>query len=215
MWSRVFLIFSALVFSFFVLFVSILRSASVRYSFSEVYANYTEELLREEIEKLDNIKVDYYLAYPGRVRPAHPLWFIKAARDRLWVFVTPNKEKRADLYLLFADKRLVMSVELFEEEKPELGLTTLSKAEKYLDKACSLESEIRQEGTDTLDLTGRLMKASIVHSLAIKKIKMMAPEDAISQITLVENYPRGVYGRKVEVFESRGVAPPKNPLDRI
>ena len=209
---KFFLIFSALVFSFSILFISILRSASVRYSFSEVYANYTDELLREEIEKLDNIEMDYYLAYPGRVTPGHPLWFVKATRDRLWILITPDKIKRSDLYLLFADKRLVMSVELFEKGEAELGMTTLSKAEKYLEKACSLETEIRREGIDTLDLTRRLMKASIVHSLAIRKIKMMAPEDAIPQITIVENYPRGVYGRKVGVFESREAPPPENPL---
>ncbi len=164
---------------------------------------------------VDNYYVDYVLPYPGSVRPGDIMWYIKATRDRLWLMVTPDSGKKADLYQLFSDKRLVMAYELFAEHEPELGFSTLTKAEKYMLQASQLEEKMRKSGVDTRELSERLMKASIVHTLVIDKIKLMAPEDAIAELNIVQEFPRGLFDRKKIVFEEKGMTPPENPLNRI
>ena len=44
------------------LFISVLRSASVRHSFSNIYADYTKEEIQRESEEIGGIEIDYYFA---------------------------------------------------------------------------------------------------------------------------------------------------------
>lgn len=75
--------------------------------------------------------VEYTLPFPG-VLPDHPLYLVKAARDKILLFFTSNSEKRVHLNLLFADKRLVMGQFLWEKGNMDLSVSTISKSEKYL-----------------------------------------------------------------------------------
>lgn len=75
--------------------------------------------------------IEYGLPYPG-ILPDHPLYVLKAARDKILLFFTRDEVKRVNLNLLFADKRLVMGQLLWEKGNADLSLTTLTKAEKYL-----------------------------------------------------------------------------------
>lgn len=213
--KRIFLIISALLVSSSILFISILRSSSVRYSFNSVYAAYTRELLDEEMEKLDAMNVDYYLAYPGSVIPGNPLWYLKAARDKVWLLITTNEDKKAELNLLFADKRLGMALQLFRSGKTGLGFTTLTKAEKYLEKSSSIEQKIRARGGDTFEISDRLMRASILHVVVTEKIKLLAPEDAIPKINSVENITKNVYQNKYIYLKSKGIDVQENLLEKL
>ena len=97
--------------AFGVLFISILRAASVRYSFNtQVVSTYTQG------GQLPN-DVDYGLVYPGSVLPGSFLWPVKALRDRVWVLTTPDMAKKMELYLLLADKRLGAAQVLFSQKK--------------------------------------------------------------------------------------------------
>ena len=79
--KRLVVIFTTIAFAFLILFISVLRSASVRHSFSNVYADNTKEEIQRESEELDSIEIDYYFAHPGSVLPDHLLWPVKASRD--------------------------------------------------------------------------------------------------------------------------------------
>lgn len=74
---------------------------------------------------------DYDLPYPGLL-PDHPLYLIKALRDRILLFVTHDRLKKVQLNLLFGDKRLVMGQLLWEKGSLDLSSSTFTKAEKYL-----------------------------------------------------------------------------------
>lgn len=81
--------------------------------------------------------VDYYLPYPG-ILPDHPLYWLKMVRDRIGLITVTGKTAKAEKLLLYADKRLGAAWALIDGNKLPLGVSTLTKAEKYLEQAVQL-----------------------------------------------------------------------------
>lgn len=79
-------------------------------------------------------KVEYYLPYPG-ILPDSPVYKIKAMRDQIRLWITFDPIQKAKLQLLYADKRINAAKTLLEGGKPDLAISTATKAEKYLEKA--------------------------------------------------------------------------------
>jgi hypothetical protein len=79
-------------------------------------------------------KIDYALPYPG-VLPDHPLYFLKRVRDAILEVLIMEPVRKSEFYILQGDKRLEMGVMLVEQKKFALAETTVSKAEKYMEKA--------------------------------------------------------------------------------
>lgn len=182
--------------AFGILFISILRTASVRYSFNtQVVSTYTQggDLPTD---------VDYGLVYPGSVLPGHWLWPVKALRDRVWVLATTDITKKMELYLLLADKRLGAAQTLFGQKKYDSAINTLTKAEGYLKNASDAETLARTNGVDTKHFVYKLILASFKHREIIRSLTQLAPDDVRNQLVIVENYPRGLYGEKIFILES-------------
>lgn len=59
-------------------------------------------------------KVVYNLPYPG-ILPDNPLYFIKAIRDQFLILGTRDNIKKAQLYLLYSDKRFAMAISLVKK----------------------------------------------------------------------------------------------------
>lgn len=206
------LIYSAVfIFAFAVLFISVLKAAEVKYSFKLVNANSTD--INNQLSKdLEGMKIDYYLPTAGTVLPDSPFWILKALRDRLWLLITTNDIKKADLMILFADKRLVAAEILFNKKEYNVGFTTLSKAEKYLEEASNLEETIRGKGEDTTALVTTLVKASLKHRQIIKELLLITPNDGKSNIVLIENLTRGVFNTENNILFGKGIAPIPDPF---
>lgn len=75
--------------------------------------------------------VEYALPYPGLL-PDHPLYFLKALRDKMLLFFTRDPVRKINITLLLSDKRLVMGQLLLEKGNTDLSISTFNKAEKYL-----------------------------------------------------------------------------------
>lgn len=211
MLRRIAVIISVFIFAFGILFTSVLRTAAVKYEFSEsprIVENTEASVLGEEV-----INIDYYLAYPGRVLPDSPLWPLKALRDRIWLWITTNPTRRAELKLLFADKRIAMGKILFEKGKPEIGYSTLTKAEKYLEEASNAEKQNREKDMDTSEFLSRLAKASLKHAQVMKEIIDLAPEDAKPLVIQTEDYAKKVYEDARNGLQELGLPVPENPFD--
>jgi hypothetical protein len=159
------------------------------------------------------MSINYTLPFPGRILPDHPLWTLKALRDKLWLMVTVNPSRRGELTLLFADKRLASSKILFEKDKPEIAFSTLSKGEKYLEQAASIEVENRKKGMDTKEFLTKLANSSLKHRQVINEILAIAPEDAKPEIIKIENYSRNVYKASRDALNSLGMSAPENPFN--
>ncbi len=187
--------------AFAILSISFLRIATPTYTYSPM-------VLSEKVENeviLD--KVDYQLAYQGKIGPDNPLWYAKAVRDRARYMLALNPTKKAELNLLYADKRLNSSIELFKNNKPDLGLITLTKAEKYLESA-----ELQM--TDDNELYKKIGLSSLKHREVIEnEILPITPEDLRPQVIKTLNYSKEVYLKVKEHMLSKGMVPPSNPFE--
>src|SRR5258706_345152 len=94
------LVFSAaLLLAIFILIVSIFRIAEVKYVFSQAPSPTPTSTPKAS-------DINYNLPYPGSILSDNILWPLKALRDKVWLAVTVNPSKKADLYLLIADTKL-------------------------------------------------------------------------------------------------------------
>lgn len=198
MFKKVILITAALAFGFGILTTSVLRtSAQIRSENYQVLPAATESgqtpTPATEVKK----KVDYYLPYPG-ILPDHFLYPIKMIRDRILVFFTANPLKRAELFLLFADKRIGAAKSLVEGGKKELGVTTLTKAEKYLEKVVNQEKMAREKGKDTIAFLEKMGKASLKHEELLLEIKEKVGESGQKAVDDALSYPRRAYEQVME-----------------
>lgn len=79
-------------------------------------------------------QVEYQLPYPGLL-PDHPLYVLKAIRDRILDMLIVDPVKKSELYILQGDKRLQMGLLLFDKGRGALGEQVISKGEKYMHQA--------------------------------------------------------------------------------
>ena len=192
--------------AFGILFTSLFKTASVKYVFSQEPSKISNQPSKK-------VEIDYVLPYPGRILPDHPLWLVKALRDRLWLMLTTNPSRKAELKLLFADKRLAMSKILFEKDKPEIAFSTLTKAEKYLEGAYLQEEKNRNKKIDTSAFLTTLAKASLKHRQVIEEILAIAPEDAKPEIVKVIDYSKTVYEKTMHALQEKGLPIVENPFE--
>jgi hypothetical protein len=79
-------------------------------------------------------KIEYTLPYPG-ILPDHPLYIVKRIRDYILERVIVEPVRKGEFYILQGDKRIQMGMMLIDAGKGELGESTISKAEKYMEKS--------------------------------------------------------------------------------
>lgn len=195
-------IFPSLLLAFAILLVTIFRGADTRYAFSP---SSTPTPKPENVS--GQINVEYKLVYPGLVMPDNPLWYIKALRDKIQYLLTFNSEKKSELNLLYADKRLQYAKTLFDKEKYDLGYETLTKAEKYLDRAFP-------EGTSNSEFLNKLANASLKHRQIIEfEIMPFAPEDLKPEINSTADTARSSYVRARNGLRQLGEEGPVNPFE--
>jgi len=170
------LVLAVLIFAWGVLFVS----------FGKIMASTTPTSLPT------SASVDYFLTYPG-ILPGNFLYPLKMVRDRIWLFLTTDHLQKAQTLLLFADKRLAAGKTLIEEGKETLGITTLSKAEKYLERALTQAKVAREKGKDVEAFLNTLEKASQKHQEVLEEIQEKISEDGKKALQEVIKYPQRIY----------------------
>jgi hypothetical protein len=121
-------------------------------------------------------------------------------RDRVWLWLTTDSLKRAELLLLFADKRLGAAKALIEGNKIELGITTVTKAEKYLERAITQERIAAQKGKDTKAFLEKLSQATLKHQEVLTKLKEKVPESLKSSLGDALDYAQRGYNQVKEIL---------------
>jgi len=134
-------------------------------------------------------KVDYFLVYPG-ILPDHFLYSVKMIRDRVLTFLTVDPLKKAELFLLLADKRLGAGKVLIEGGKTDLGVSTITKAEKYLEQAVNQAKTASQNGKDAKVVLEKLNQAARKHEEVILDLITKVSGDAKSTLEKTLDYPR-------------------------
>ena len=134
-------------------------------------------------------KVEYFLVYPG-ILPDHFLYSVKMVRDRVLTFLTVDPLKKAELFLLFADKRLGAGKALIEGGKVDLGVSTITKAEKYLEQAVNQAKAAGQNGKDAKAILEKLNRAARKHEEVILDLTTKVSGEAKSTLEKILEYPR-------------------------
>lgn len=189
-----------------ILLTSILRTTAPQYAFSAPKSPVTAASTKEKKE------VDYYLVYPG-ILPDHFLWSGKALRDKIWLFLTTDPVKKSELLLLFADKRLGAGRVLLDGGKNELAVSSITKAEKYLEEAAGAEERARQKGLNTEVVLDRLVLATLKHREVLEEMYIKAPEDARPVIAEVLNYPKRLFDNLKTILRELGRTVPESPFE--
>jgi hypothetical protein len=118
---------------------------------------------------------EYTLPYPG-ILPNHRLYPLKSVRDRIIEMFTREPSKKAELYLLYADKRINMAQMLGDRREWELSETTASKAEKYLLKLqSSLEEASKMGGSPEAAFLNKTVQAAGKHRKILLNLRRQAP----------------------------------------
>lgn len=128
-----------------------------------------------QIEIAKEEKADYYLPYPG-ILPDHPLYWLKMFRDKIMLFLSQEPMAKFEKMLLFADKRIGAAKVLIEGGKVQLGVTTATKAEKYLEQTVSQYYQLEKIGKATPELKARLWKAASKHEEILTNLLIKAEE---------------------------------------
>jgi hypothetical protein len=182
------LIVAALIFAFGILTTSVIRTTALTQSPN--YKIVPVKAMPTPTPETTKKPVEYFLAYPGPILPGHILYPVKMVRDRIWLWLTVDPLKKAEVLLLFADKRLGTGKTLIEGGKEELGASTLTKGEKYLERAVNQERIAREKGKDTKAFLEKLSKASLKHEEVLLEIKGKVGETAKPVIESCLGYAR-------------------------
>lgn len=210
--KQITVIFIVFLLAFSILYISVLRTAEIKYSFSGFAGNPMSSANIQEGSLHVDSKINYILPKPGSVLPDNLLWPVKAMRDKTWSVLTTSTTKRAELHLLFADKRLVASRILLEKGNYDLAVATLTKAEKHLEEASTTEMKARSKGLDTSKLLVTLANASLKHREVIEEMIPLFPEGARSAVIKVEDYPKKAYEEAMHALQEKKLFVPPNPF---
>lgn len=132
-----------------------------------------------------NEKVPYEMPYPGLL-PDHPLYPLKAARDRILDYSTRDSIKKAQLYLLFSDKRIVMAQQLSKKGKVKPAISVLSKGEKYFLKIPDLLKAAKQQGrTPPPELVQQVRQSNKKHQEIMAILQRDLPEGNLEELKQV------------------------------
>lgn len=130
-------------------------------------------------------KVVYDLPYPG-ILPDHPLYFVKIIRDRVTEFMTRELIGKAQIYLLYSDKRVAMAMTLSKKGKSQLAISTFSKGEKYFAKIPELLITAKSQGSPAPSSFNETLKlANAKHAELIGELFKNTPEgqqDSLNQL---------------------------------
>lgn len=170
------------------------KSISENYKLGPVGEQEITEPIQKQATETAKKEVNYFLAYPG-ILPDHFIYPLKMVRDKIWLFLTTDPLKKAELYLLFADKRIGAAKALIEGNKVDLGITTLTKAEKYLEKAVNQEKIAKQAGKGTNAFLKKLSQSSLKHEEIILEFKEKIPGAVESTYENALQISRQVYQR--------------------
>jgi hypothetical protein len=181
-------ILSGLLFAFGILFISLFRSNAADFSLSPAYKD-----LAINNKKNETSFVSFPgLPYPGLL-PDSPLWPLNAAKDRIWLFLTRDHIKKANLLRLLADERIGMAYVLAQKNKVSLSISVAMKAEKYLKESYEEQKKAEELGINTKSLLLDLAESSSRHTKVLESIKELLPDSARSSLDKVIDFSKMVH----------------------
>lgn len=125
----------------------------------------------------------YELPFPG-ILPNHPLFFLKSLRDFLIEKTITNDVKRAEFYILQADKRLQMSLELSGDENSLLREATRNDAFLYREKSFII---LRNALNKNIRVPRYVLEKLLLSTKKHEEVLRATKADAVSVTNLIPN----------------------------
>ena len=142
-------------------------------------------------------KVIYNLPYPGLL-PDSPLYITKVVRDKITDFLTRDNLRKAELYLLYSDKRISMSLVLASKGKNQLAIDTFAKGEKYFLKIPGLLISAKKQGTQAPSSFVETLKLSNAkHKELIEELIKTLPQGLSQPLTQLSDLNQQIH-REIE-----------------
>jgi len=151
----------------------------------------------DTLVKTPQQKVIYNLPYPGLL-PDSPLYITKIIRDRITDFLTRDNLKKAELYLLYSDKRASMSLVLASKGKNQLAIDTFVKGEKYFLKIPRLLISAKKQGAQAPSSFVETLKLSNAkHKELIEELIKTLPQGLNQSLTQLSDLNQQIH-REIE-----------------
>lgn len=120
--------------------------------------------------------VEYTLPFAGLL-PDSPLYPLKVVRDNFWLFFTRDNIKKAEVLLLFSDRKTAASQMLFESGKWEKGVDTMTEAEQNFERMVDMVVLSKSQGVSPDEGFIQKMKLSNTkHRQIIEQLLIAAPQ---------------------------------------
>lgn len=94
--------------------------------------------------------VEYNLPYPG-ILADHPLYFVKALRDKMQLFLARDSYRKAEITLNDSDKKTHMALLLSKKSKWQMAANVMRQAEDAFDQIPKYLETSRSQGTSPTD----------------------------------------------------------------
>lgn len=120
--------------------------------------------------------VEYTLPFAG-VLPDNPLYSLKIVRDNFWLFFTRDNIKKAEVLLLFSDRKTAATQMLFEKGKWDMGIDTMREAEQNFERMVDMIVLSKNQGVSPDEALVLKMKLSNTkHRQVIEQLLIAAPQ---------------------------------------
>ena len=164
----------------FSLFLSLIFISFVSFSFANEEASSSGDTTSSGANK----SVEYTLPYPGLLADS-PLYFLKVTRDRLIEFFIADPVKKADFYLLQADKRLYEGSLLFDKgnSKYSMAESVVSKGENYFEKGIAQIHLAKKQNLPVDSLIQKYRLSSLKHEEVIKGMMSKSTGDVKGRLS--------------------------------
>lgn len=119
---------------------------------------------------------EYVLPYPG-ILPDHPLYFLKALRDRILEALIVDPQRKAEFYLLQADKRLNMGIFFDAKGIKVKAAESITIAEEFMAKSIDGLFAFKNAGSVVpASMVDRLEKSTAKHIEVLETMLINAAE---------------------------------------
>ncbi len=124
---------------------------------------------------LSDKKVIYELPYVGML-PDNPLYIVKQIRDKIIEFTIRDYQKKADYYLLLADKQIGIAIQMNKKGKTKQAITYLKNGETLMEKIYSLLTNSKKQGVAFHEsFIYRLKQSNVKHREVIESFMKDLP----------------------------------------
>lgn len=130
-------------------------------------------------------QVKYELPYPGLMND-NPLYILKTIRDNVLEFSTRDNIKKAQLRILFSDKRVRAAELLQKSGHEEQVVAELQTSQKYFKKAVQDVIASKQQGVSaSAELINKMKLSNLKHREVMLQLQQVVPSSQKQELNSV------------------------------